>query len=266
MMSTTPSDPKKFMLTLKATAPLVTQYFGPLTIEFDVVNISGETLLVEAAPMKFEADTGATPNYVDCFPGLRLLPNGDGRIAIDVRPVPLYREYTNRFEVMLKFRSEEHGRLGKLLTELHDGFYIILNTASATLGDIFISFKQPEDQRLANILERYAKRAGFTPHLFMRNPAVGADQWKTIQKLIRNSHSMFVVWGPRTEWGDGVEKEIELCRKHRIREILLIEDGLALPELYQATQCTYKRYDPTDPAHALSEAVSSLRDQVVVSL
>jgi hypothetical protein len=264
-MSSTPSHPRKFILTLKASAPLATHYFDLQTIEFNVVNTSGEVLLIEAAPFKFEADTGATPNYVDCSPGLRLLPNGGGRITIDVRPIPLYKEFTNQFDVLLKYRLEEQGRLGKLLTELHDGFYIIINTPQASLGDVFISFKQPEDQRLANILERYATRAGFAPHLFMRNPALGADQWKSIRQLIKQSHSMFVIWGRRTEWGDGVEKEIELCRKRRMREVLLIEDGLLLPDLYQGTSYAYKRYDPTDPAHALSDAVCSLRDQVVTS-
>jgi len=250
----------------KASAPLATQYFDLQTIEFDVVNISGETLFIEAASLKFEEDTGATPNYVDCFLGLRLLPNGTGRITSEVRPIPLYRESTNQFSVLLKFRPEVYGRLGKQATEMHPGFYIIINTPPATLGDVFISFKQPEDRRLANILERYAKRAGFTPRLFMRNPALGADQWKSIQKLIKNAHSIFVVWGRRTEWGDGVEKEILLCRKHHLKEILLIEDGLALPGLYQNTQYTYQRYDPADPARALSDAVGSLRDQVVALL
>jgi hypothetical protein len=264
-MSTIPSDPPSFILTLKASASLATHYFDLQTIEFDVVNTSGEVLFIEAAPFKFEADTGATPNYVDCSPGLRLLPNGGGRITVDVRPVPLYKELTNQFDVLLKYRPEVQGRLGKLRTELHGGFYIIINTPPPSLGDIFISFKQPEDQRLANILERYAKRAGFTPHLFMRNPALGINQWKSIRKLIKESHSMFVVWSRRTEWGEGVEKEIELCRKYHIREVLLIEDGLPLPDLYQGTPYAYQRYDPTEPAHALSDAVSSLRDQVVGS-
>jgi hypothetical protein len=261
-MSAASPDPLKFGLTLRTPTPLVFQYFETRQIEFEVVNISGEVLLLEAAPLKFEADTGAVPNYVDASPGLRLGPNDSGIIRIDVRP-PLYKESTNQFDVLLRYRPETHGRLGNLSTERHDGFYIIINTPAATLGDVFVSFKQPEDQRLANILERYAKRAGFTPRLFMRNPAVGADQWKSIEKLIKQCHSMFVVWGRRTDWGDGVGKEIELCRKRRIREILLIEEGLALPDHYQNTNFTYKKYDPEEPACALSEAVSSLRDQVL---
>jgi hypothetical protein len=264
-MSTTSPDPLKFRLTHRTATSPPLQYFEDRSIEFEVVNISSEVLLLEAVQLKFEADTGAVPNYVDASPGLRLPPNESGMIKIDVRPLPLYKEYTNQFDALLRFRPETHGRLGKLSTERHDGFYIIINTPAATLGDVFVSFKQPEDQRLANILERYTKRAGFTPHLFMRNPAVGADQWKSIEKLIKQSHSMFVVWGRRTEWGEGVGKEIELCRRRRMREIPLVEEGLVLPDAYQNTNCTYKRYDPEDPAHVLSETVSSLRVQVLAS-
>ncbi len=263
-MSATPSHPPKFTLTLRA-SPLATRYFEPIAVDFAVTNDSSDMLFIESSSLKFEADTGAIPNYVDWSPGLRLAPSEQGRISVVVRPVPLYKEFTNQFDVLIKYRPEVQGRLGKLSTEQHGGFYIIVNTPPADLGDVFVSFKQPEDQRLANILERYAKRAGFTPHLFMRNPAVGTDQWRSIEKLIKQSHSMFVVWGRRTEWGEGVEKEIELCRKRRMREVLLIENDLALPDIYHGTNCTYKRYDQSDPAHALSEAVSSLRDQIVDS-
>jgi hypothetical protein len=264
-MSAISSDPLKFRLTLCAATPLATRYFELQTIEFDVVNISGDVLFIETASLRFEADTGAIPNYVDSSPGLTLLPNKNRRITIDVRPIPLYKEFTNRFDVLLKYRPEVEGRLGKQSKEPHVGFYIIISTPPATLGDVFVSFKQPEDQRIANILERYAKRAGFSPHLFMRNPEVGTDQWQSIEQLINQCHSMFVVWGRRTEWGDGVGREIELCRKRRIREILLIENGVALPDPYHGTNSTYKRYDPEYPAPVLSEAVSSLRDQILVS-
>src|SRR5258708_27656312 len=74
---------------------------------------------------------------------------------------------------------------------------------------------------------------------------------------------MFIVWGVRTEWGEGVEKEIALCRKHKVRELLLIEEGLAVPQPYEGTNVTYKRFDASDPAKALSEAITSSRDQVV---
>lgn len=264
-MHTTSSSALKFQITLAATVPLATQYFQSQAIEFDVVNTSGKVLFIKDMTLQFEADTGGVPNYVDASLGLRLIPNKRGRVIIDVQPLPLYPEFTTKFDVLLKYHADVHGRLGKLSTERHGGFYIMINTPPPTLGNVFVSFKQPEDQRLANILERYLRRAGFTPNLFGRNPPVGSDQWKSIERLIKHCHSMFVVWGRRTEWGEGVGKEIKLCRSRRMREILLIEEGLPLPSPYQRTAWVYKRYDADEPAHALSKAVSSLREQVIGS-
>ena len=258
-------DSLKFVLTLAASTPQTFRYYERQTIEFEVVNTSGDTLFIEAAHLKFQPDTGAIPNYVECCPSLRLVSTGKGFIRVDVCPLPLYMEYTNQFDVLLKYRLEVGGRLGKLFTEPYEGFYTIINTAPPSLGDVFISFKQPEDQRLANILARYARRGGFSPNIFVHSPSLGAHQWKSIEKLIAKSHSIFVVWGRRTEWGIGVRKEIRLCRRHHLREILLVEDGIALPDLYQGTKWTYKRYDPIDPARALCDAVSSLRDQAIHS-
>ena len=259
------SDPLKFALRLSSAVPLAARYYDLQTIEFEVVNTSAETLFVEAADLRFQPDTGATPAYVECWPSLRLAPRENGCIKVDVEPLPLYREYTNQFDLLLKYRSEVRDRVGKLCTEPLTGFYIIINKPPTTHGDVFISFKQPEDQRLANILERYATRGGFDPHVFVHKPSLGADQWKEIEELIAKSHTMFVLWGRRTEWGNGVRKEVRICRRHHLREILLIEDGLALPDLYEGTNCTYKRYDPADPARALSDAVSSLRKQITTS-
>ena len=264
-MTTVSSSPPKFLVELASSAPLVTHYFESTRIGIKVTNISGETVLIESVTLQFEADTGAAPNYEDSYPALRLSPGQSSPINLNVTPVPLYRAYTNQFKVRLTGHVESGGRLHGSFSELHPGFYLIINMPSDSLGNVFVSFKQPEDQRLANILERYARRAGFEPYLFMRKPHLGADQWEEIAKLIKQSHSVIIVWALRTDWGDGVEKEIELCRTHKCREILLIENGVELPELYDGTKATYKRFDPEEPAKALSEAIASLRAQIVKS-
>jgi hypothetical protein len=244
--------------------PLSIHYFESTPINLKVTNISGQDVLIECVTLQFEADTGAAPNYEDSHPALKLGPQKSGFVTVGVTPVSLYREYTNQFKVEVTGHVESRGRLGKSFSERHSGYYVIISAPTVPLGDIFISFKQPEDQRLANILERYARRAGFTPHVFMRNPQLGKEQWKEIEKLIKECHSVVIVWGQRTGWGDGVEKEIELCRKHNRREILLIAEGVDPPKLYDS-KLAYQRFDPSDPAKGLSEAIASLRAQVVKS-
>jgi hypothetical protein len=258
------SAPSKLIVEVSSSSPtLRTEYFQTKAIGLKVTNTSAQTILIKSATLKFQPDTGAAPNYVDKECAIRLLSNRSATITVDVTPTPLYREATNEFEVGLKCHFEVGGRLTDSFVERHPGFYVIINTPAPTLGKVFISFKQPEDQRLANILERYARRAGFEPRLFARDPDLGADQWKSIEGHIAASHSAFIVWARRTEWGEGVEKEVNICRTRGVKEILLIEDGLELPKLYKGTSSAYKRFDPDEPAPALSAAVASLRGQAI---
>ena len=253
----------KLSARLRNKSPLTVHYFETVRIELELNNLTSEPLFIESGTLKFEPDMGATPIYVDCTAGIKLYPNGSSNIEFVVRPTPIFRQFTSQFTARFRCHTESAGRLSDPFFERHEGFYIIVRPNDKQLGELFISFKQPEDQKLANILERYSERAGFVPRLYMRNPALGGDQWKDIETLIKRSHSAFIVWALRTDWGEGVEREVQLCRKHKVREVLLIEEGVHLPTMYKGTNRSYKRFDPSDPATALSEAVCSIHDQAV---
>jgi hypothetical protein len=231
-------------------------------LEYKITNISPDNILVESLTLQFEPDTDSASNYVDVDTTFRLEAGETTKVTAKVRPTPLFLANTNQLQMRFKYRVTSAGRIGELTAETHKGFYLIVDTPAADCGSVFISFKQPEDQRLANILERYARRAGFVPHLFVRSPEVGADQWKTIERMIRASHSVFILWGRRTEWGEGVEREIELCRMHHVREVLLIEHRVDIPTAFGHTPITFKRFDRQEPAEDLSAAVVSLHDQL----
>lgn len=264
MTATTIPSPKRLIVEVVSGRTATTHYFEETRIRIKVTNSSADNVFVKYGALQFTPDTEAAPSYQDFHPSLRLIHAESKTIEVDVTPVPLYLEYTNQFRIMLKGHVESGGRLGDAFAEVHEGYYIIINSPKASLGEVFISFKQPEDQRLANILDRYATRAGFTPRLFMRRPELGENQWGQIEGLIKQCHSVVIVWGPRTEWGEGVEREIELCRKHGCREILLIAKGAEPPQTYNS-EIAYQRFDPDEPAVGLSKAIASLRDQALKS-
>jgi hypothetical protein len=243
--------------------PATTQYFETCSLRYRVTNNSPDSLLIQNATLQFSPDLETSPDYVDASCGFRLAPHEAAEVTFVVTPTPMYFEDTNRICARFDYCVDTDGRLGEITNETHEGFYLIIKQPASTLGDVFISFKQPENSRLALILERYVKRAGFVPHLFVREPNIGADQWKHIEQLIRTSHSAFIVWARRTDWGGGVEQEIDLCRTHGVREILLIEHGVNVPPAYKGTSITYQRFDPADPSPGLSAAVSSLREQLL---
>jgi len=259
---TTGTKEQRFVIRQTPAEPAQTEFFQPITLQYEIVNVGIDTVFLESLTLQLSPDIDTAANYIDRPCACRLVPKGSMIVAVTVTPTPMYQENTNQIKIRCNYRLEAEARIGEPLNETHAGFYLIIATPAPTLGNIFISFKQPEDQRLANILERYAKRAGFAVYLLVRMPNVGADQWQTIEALIKESHSVFFIWARRTDWGDGVEREVVLCRRHKVREILLIENGVDVPSAFDETSVMYKRFDPQEPAAALSEAVSSLRSQI----
>jgi hypothetical protein len=131
------------------------------------------------------------------------------------------------------------------------------------IADVFISFKQPEDTSRAKLIEQYAWRAGLRPYMALNDPEPGSEQWNRIEDAIRRSKRAFVIWGDRTEWGRGVQREVGLCRKHRVPEVLLLQSDLDLPGQLKDTVLEYTRFDPHNPSERFATAVESVRQQLL---
>ncbi|HEV2722864.1 MAG TPA: hypothetical protein VG323_22760 [Thermoanaerobaculia bacterium] len=244
--------------------PPETAYFQPIALQYALTNISAEPLLIDSVTLQFQPDMDTAPVYVDATFGFRLVPNETRVIDVEVTPTPEFLDATNEIQIRVKYHLEsEDGRFIAATPERHkQGYYVIIRKPARNLGDVFISFKQMEDLRFANILERYLKRAGFKPHLFIREPNVGAHQWITIENILKTCHSAFIVWTDKTDFGEGVQTEIRICRRLGVREIPLLERGLDVPSCFDSRR-TYLRFDPQQPAAEFSEAVASLRTQIL---
>ncbi len=240
------------------------EYYGAINIRLIITNLSAARQLLETVTLQFHPDVGTSPIYVDCPSGVEINPAKAEEIIIPVIPDCLYFHTTNQFSVMLRYRPIEADKVGAQKCDIHpDLSYILLRESATDLGQLFISFKQTEDLDRATLLGRFAQRAGFKPYLALEDPTVGAKQWRRIAKAIRASRSILVIWSSRTEWGTGVKKEIEIARKKKLREILLIEDNIPLPDLYTGTEIEFLRFSPANPAPAFGLAITSLRKQLI---
>ena len=239
------------------------EYFGEKAIAIDITNLLSQSILLEDVILQFQADTGSAPIYVDHRCGIELAGNRLASLSLRVMPTCQFLAYTNVFRVMVHYRINHDGRLGNQISENHLGSYLIVKPPKDSLGKAFISFKQPEDIALARTLERYARRAGLNPFLIMDDRQPGTSHWDRIEEAIRSSGAAFVVWGERTEWGTGVQREIGLCRKHSVKEVLLLEQSLSVPELFRdtAAENEYSRFHKEDPAASLDRAVMSVRNR-----
>lgn len=81
-----------------------------------------------------------------------------------------------------------------------------------------------------------------------------------IEPALRNSDTVLVIWTGNTDWhAQGVEREIVLCRKLGKPEALLLENSIAIPNLYVGTVIEYVRFDIENPGRVFAAAAEALR-------
>jgi hypothetical protein len=235
------------------------EYFQKIKIPFSITNTSTDQILVEIITLRFQTDADAADVYIEQRCDCAIDPQGVISQDFTISPTPEFLANTNVFDVMVTYRRMLDGAPQEQVSEKHRGSYIIIKPSTEKLGRLFISLKQPEDLKLAKILARLAERAGFEPYLAIHNSQPGVDIWTRIEPELQASASALVLWTRHTIWGEGVQKEIELCRKHGIQDVLLIQEDMDLPEPYRGTGVEYRRFDPDDPHGTFSKVIAAVR-------
>jgi hypothetical protein len=238
------------------------EYFEEVSLPLTVINTSSEPILLESITLRFQSDADISKIYVQDNCSCIIKPQEMRDIEVKVIPTPMFLANTNVFDVMVTYRLNVDGKLSEQASYIFrapQGCFIIIKPSTTQLGQIFISFKQPEDLKLAKILERFAERAGFKPYLAIHDSQPGTQLWDRIEPALRGSLAVLVLWTKHTQWGDGVQREVELCRAHGIQDILLIENGLDLPLAYKGTESEYRRFDYDDPFEPFSKVITIRR-------
>lgn len=239
------------------------EYFVDKTISLFITNGSPDHLLVESLVLRFQSDVDSSAIYVEQPWGLELTPDEQKEQKVTVTPTPDFLANTNCFDVMVKYRVFEKTVWGKLHEEITQrSTYLNIKRSTQQLGQVFISFKQPEDEQLASILGKFAARAGFLPYIALDDPRPGTSLWSRIEPEIKNSVGVFVVWSRHTRWGTGVQQEIKICSECGISYVLLIEDNEELPEAYDTT-IEYKRFDRRYPHTPFSQVIAAKRKSML---
>jgi hypothetical protein len=239
------------------------EYFKEINIPFSITNNSTDQVLIETITFRFQTDADAADTYIERRCDCLINPGDVLNRNFVVSPTPDFLANTNVFDIMIAFRKSISGVPQEQLLKRFRGSYIIVKHPTQKLGQLFISFKQPEDLRLAKIIARLAERAGFDPYLAIHDSQPGVQLWERIEPILQASVADLVLWTKYTIWGDGVPREIDLCRKHQIPEVLLIQEGLELPESYRGTAIEYKSFDPDDPHKTFSKVIASLRKVIL---
>jgi TIR domain-containing protein len=184
------------------------------------------------------------------------------------RPNLFFQEYTNCYSVEIVYRREEPNGLSAAMRVVKPaGFnFLIIKTPPAAFGHVFISYKDNEDLDLAKALFSLARRVGFSPYMAPPDLRPGLQIWEEkIIPAIKQADFAFILWTEHTPKGPGVEREINLCRKFKKEEVLLLQKTVAVPELYlsyQFKELERVRFDRQNALKTFAEVVIARRGMV----
>jgi hypothetical protein len=250
-------------------APLLNrhvEYFKEIELPILITNSCSQPVLIESITLRFQTDEGMSDYFVKADCAQEIKPFGLLEYKLLVSPTPELLAMSNEFDVRTKYKKLVNNVPGELLTDRSPGTYLVIESSSHKLGQLFISFKQPEDGRFARILKRVAERAGFTAYIAMDDPTPSMDIWDRIEPNLRRSVAIAFVWTDHTEFGDGVEREIRLSTSLGLKHVLLIQEDLEPPIAFRNSGIEYQRFDPSDPLKDFSLAIMGIRKNLLRSV
>src|ERR1051326_730540 len=238
-------------------------FLGKVRVPVQLTNRSRHRILVERITLQFQSNYRVPPEELQITHNCQACALEPGELAYDnvaVIPKLMFLPYTNVFDVEVTYRYETKGQVSKSNSEKRkDVSYLIIQPAPAIFGDLFISYKDPEDLELAEDLFNLAKLAGFNPYIAPNDINPGSEIWKDkIPQAIRGSKYFFVIWTSKTASGTGVQREIKICRDAAVPEVLLLEERMPPPAEYPRNK-EYLRFPRQHPALQFAKALEAQR-------
>jgi hypothetical protein len=237
-------------------------YLQRVEIPVSVSNRTPNEIVIERILFRFQSDWSAATSAAISrhdFPDFRLAGDAEDYRKVVVVPSPLFRANTNCFDVCITYRKDSNW--SKVHQQVQLGAkYLIIREPPPQFGRMFISYKDPEDRQLAEILAVLCRRTGFQAYVAPADIRPGSDIWEDkIPREITNSRALLAICTERTPFGRGVSREIQIARNAGVRDIGFIQRGTACPSEYDGTSKELVFFDTSNPAPEFSEALVGLR-------
>jgi hypothetical protein len=153
------------------------------------------TLVIDSLAFRFQSrrsrpdPDNANPYTTVLHPveGLSVPPLKLAYRTIEVRPILHCLTYTNFFDVVVSYRLCTE-IVGEMQSFIGEGWFAIIKPAPQLFGRVFISYKEPEDRSLADLLFQFAKDAGFDPYMAPADLKRGSRIWAKRYLLQRDFH------------------------------------------------------------------------------
>lgn len=224
------------------------------------------TLVIDSLALRFASRRGSPttlkvqPETNVIFPGgpISVEPMKKTHCTIPIRPNLLFLKGSNYFEVAATYR-EAGIRIGTPESLVDQVSFAIIDPAPCFFGQVFISYKEPEDRSLADRLFEFAHDAGFKPYMAPPDIRTGTQIWgKKIPPEIKASRFLFVIWTNNSLKGPGVKREIKIARDNKIAVVPFLEKKCRDPKLF-GRDVEYMQFDRRDPDEAFAKVVEARR-------
>jgi hypothetical protein len=256
---------KVIKLTLDKSKQLNTHYLESLDISVGLENrYPNATLIIDSLALRFQSRSSpgkseADPQTTIIHPGgaREILPTKLDYYTIRVCPHLLFLKYTNVFDVAVGYRFSESVEV--LQSFIGNGGFVLIQPAPQLFGRVFVSYKEPEDRALANLLYEFATDAGFNPYMAPPDIKTGSQIWRQkIPAEIKNSKFMLVIWTRNSLKGPGVRREIKIARENGVSIVPLLEKKTADPKIF-GRDVEYTRFDSDNAAMTFASVIAARR-------
>lgn len=228
-------------------------------------NKSSKALCVRAVWVRLQPDTGwvGLPDRMvfKSDLGVELLPDHKILARVPVVPPLDCLAHSNFVDVTVDYGTLEDLRNGhcRQVTRQHLDWLLVKDVPAPPGTDVFVSFKDQENEDLAQLAVKYLRRAGLSPYLARDDRRCGCDYWEDkITPAIRRSAGVLVIWSSDTvRRPDSVLREIGIARGGKVPVGLFLSNDVAPPAEYPADVLEYVRFDPARPHSAFADGIAA---------
>ena len=229
-------------------------------------NRSTEALHVRAVSISLQADAGwVGPRTRMAFRaeiGLELPPGCMEIRHVTIVPPLDCLAYSNFLDVIVEYGSSTDLANGRpRLMEKRNLDWLLVKEVPAPVSgaEVFVSFKDPENEDLAQLAAKYLRRAGFLPYLAREDGRCGSDYWEEkITPAIRRSAGILVIWSPEAvRHPESVQREIAIARSSAVSVGLFLSADADPPAEYPASILEYVRFDSSAPYAGFANGIAA---------
>lgn len=193
--------------------------------------------------------------------GLELPPDHKEVTRVSIIPPLDCLAYSNFVDVTVEYGTPadlSNGR-ARRVEKPHLDWLLVKEVPAPVGAEVFVSFKDPENENLAQLAAKYLRRAGLSPYLARGDEQCGRPYWpEKITPAIVRSVGLLAIWTPDVvRRPAAVRREMGIAKRSNVPLGLFLSGNTEPPADYPASVLEYVRFDPSAPQAAFADGIAA---------